>query len=288
MSQIDNKFTALFLDTTTAPWTAISGLSATITIREVNAPYTVVVDNEAMTEMGGGHYIYTFSGMSNDKDYIYTCNPNSLLAFVESGVTDKRINNLDQNVSDIRSWGGFSINYQALNNHVTNKTRELRDYIDTKINELPQVDLSEIKEAIDNIEIPEVPEFTYEEKEAKKAIKMLTTVEKKLSSYIDSEMKEKEEIMAISKELNKLDMEDTMEEKRREIEHKNKMEKEMKEKEIEMKEEEEENKKIAELLNAEFDKLEEEDRIEKKKELESELKEKEMEVKEIQKELKSL
>ena len=100
--------------------------------------------------------------------------------------------------------------------------------------------------------------------------------------------KKEAEIMEITSELNKLDMEDAMEEKKKEMKHKQEMERKKKE-------EEEENKKIVELLNAEFDKMEEEDRIEKKKELEKELeemdkemKEIEMEKKEIQKELKSL
>ena len=49
MPQIDNKFSAFFMDTTTAPGTPLTGLSATIIIKEADSPYTKVVDGEAMT-----------------------------------------------------------------------------------------------------------------------------------------------------------------------------------------------------------------------------------------------
>lgn len=272
--QIDNKFTAFFIDSTTAPWTPIEGLSATITIRESNDPYAVVVNDEAMIEMGGWHYIYTFSGMSTEKDYVYTCDPNSSLAFIESWVTDKRINSLDRNISDIKGSWWFSIDYWVINRNLSNSINSIKTHIDTKISEIPSVNITEIitklDDAISKIESIEIPEFNYEEKEAKKAVKLLNSVAKELKTYIESQNKKEDEIMAITSELNKLDME-----------HKKEMERKKKE-------EEEENKKIVELLNAEFDKMEEEDRIEKKKELEEELKEKEKEMKEIQKELKSL
>ena len=279
--QIDNKFTAFFIDSTTAPWTPIEGLSATITIRESNAPYTVVVNDEAMIEMGGWHYIYTFSGMSTEKDYVYTCDPNSSLAFIESWVTDKRINSLDRNISDIVSWGWLrsKVNLSGVTTSINNLSKKI-DALSEK--EIDFTDLyGKIDDAISKIESIEIPEFNYEEKEAKKAVKLLNSVAKELKTYIESQNKKEDEIMAITSELNKLDIEDAMEQKQKEMEHKKEMERKQKE-------EEEENKKIIELLNAEFDKLEEEDRMEKKKELEEELKEKEKEMKEIQKELKSL
>jgi hypothetical protein len=54
-----------------------------------------------MTEVGLGWYKYTFSAMDSNKDYLYSCNPNSASAFIESGVTDKRINNLDRELTSI-------------------------------------------------------------------------------------------------------------------------------------------------------------------------------------------
>ena len=289
MAQLDTKFTAYFIDATTAPWTPLTGLSATITIREADAPYTVVVNDEAMTEVWGWHYIYNFSSMNTLKDYVYTCDPNSSLAFIESWVTDKRINNLDQNISDIRSWWGWfrnTVNLTGVTTSINNLSKKI-DALSEK--EIDFTDLyGKLDDAISKIDWIEIPEFNYEEKEAKKAVKLLNSVAKELKTYIESQNKKEAEIMAITSELNKLDMEDAMEEKKKEMEHKKEMERKKKE-------EEEENKKIIELLNAEFDKMEEEDRIEKKKELEKELeemdkemKEIEMEKKEIQKELKSL
>lgn len=49
MPQIDNKFSAFFMDTETAPGTSLTSLSPTIIIKEADAPYTKVVDGAAMT-----------------------------------------------------------------------------------------------------------------------------------------------------------------------------------------------------------------------------------------------
>ena len=80
--------------------------------------------------------------------------------------------------------GGFSINYQAINNHTTNKTRELKEYIDEKVKSIPEVDLSPVIDKIDEIEIPEV-EIEEFPQEVKKKID-------KISKYIDQEQAEKE------------------------------------------------------------------------------------------------
>lgn len=61
MAQIDNIFTAFWMDTSTAPGTPLTGLSATILIKLAESPYTVVVNNEDMTDIGNGDYIYTFA-----------------------------------------------------------------------------------------------------------------------------------------------------------------------------------------------------------------------------------
>lgn len=143
-------------------------------------------------------------------------------------------------------------------------------------------------ETIGKIESIEIPEAKLEEKEAKKVLKLVTSVDKKLTSYIDSEMKEKDEINQITAEFTKQEIEDRKQEKLR-------MEEEQKMKEEEKRKEEEEQKKEEELMKAieeevkdEFEKQDEMEKEEKKKELEAEIKEMEREMKEKEKELKSL
>lgn len=281
--QIDNRFIAFWMDTTTAPWTPLTGLSATITIREATAPYTVVVDNEPMTEMWWGHYIYVFTAMSITKEYSYACNPNAT-AFIESGVTQ---NTLYKWIEDNRSgWGAWTtINMSGITWTITN----LKNDIAKQISELPQVDLNEIKshidlaktDIIDTIEGIEIPEAKIEEKEAKKAVKLLTTFIPKVTDYIDKDMKEKDDTSAIIRELNKLDIEDEM-----------KMKKEKRKEEEEKKMKEQEHKKMleeqAKMLELEFDKLDQQEQEDKRKELEKELEETLKEAEEIKKELKSL
>lgn len=110
---------------------------------------------------------------------------------------------------------------------------------------------------------------------------MLTTLDKKVSGYIDSEMSDKEELGAIAKQFSKLEMEEAMREKQKEIEHKKMMEEEKKK-------EEEEEKKLLEEIKLEFIKAEEKEKEEKRKELEKELEETLKEAEELKKELKTI
>jgi len=103
MAQIDNKFSAFWMDTSSAPWTPITWLSATILIKLAESPYTVVVNNEAMTDIGNWDYIYEFTAYDSTKNYIYHCNPWAT-AYIESWVTDKRLDHIDKNLSDISVW----------------------------------------------------------------------------------------------------------------------------------------------------------------------------------------
>lgn len=137
------------MDTSIAPWTPLTGLSATITIQEVDAPYTVVVNDEPMTEMWGWNYIYIFTAMSLSKEYTYTMNPWAT-AFIESGVTN---NTLYQWIQENRWWwgGGFSINYQAINSHTTSKVNELKEELDKKIKKIPQVSLQNVEDTLNEI-----------------------------------------------------------------------------------------------------------------------------------------
>ena len=52
-----------------------------------------------------------------------------------------------------------------------------------------------------------------DEKEAKKALKIVTSIDKKLSSYIDAESKEKDELGALANEFTKMEIEDRKAEK---------------------------------------------------------------------------
>ena len=158
MAQLNNKFTAFWMDTTTAPWTPLTGLSATINIRDVN--WNLVVDNQPMTELWGWHYVYTFVDYNKAVDYVYDCNPWAT-AYRESGVT----NNIEQLISEIRTGGGgWFINYQAINSHTTSKVNELKEelvklpkMIEDWFNETSShIDLAkdEVIATIDTIEIP--------------------------------------------------------------------------------------------------------------------------------------
>lgn len=293
MAQLDNKFSAFWMDTTTAPWTPLTSLSATITIREADSPYTVVVNDEAMTNMWGGHYIYVFSGMSLEKEYVYICNPNAT-AYIESGVTQ---NNLYKWIQDNRSgWGGgFSVDLSPisrgignLSKLVTDESKLIKEHVTKENSETnSHIDLAK-DETISKIDSIEIPETVLEEKEAKKAIKLIQGVDKKLSSYIESEMKEKDEINQITAEFTKQEIEDRKQEKLR-MEEERKMEEEKKRKEEEeQKKEEELMKAIEEEVKDEFEKQDEMEKEEKKKELEAEIKEMEREMKEKERELKSL
>jgi hypothetical protein len=58
-----------------------------------------------MTEVGSGFYKYVFASYSSAKDYVYYCDPNSSSAYLQSGVTDRRLDNLDSAISDMRVGG---------------------------------------------------------------------------------------------------------------------------------------------------------------------------------------
>jgi len=84
--------------------------------------------------------------MSLDKEYVYNCNP-WVTAYIESGITN---NELFKTIIENRGgWGGgFSINYQAINNHTTSKIKEVKDLISG----IPPTDLSTILEKLDENE----------------------------------------------------------------------------------------------------------------------------------------
>lgn len=293
---IDNYIAEQFIDPTTAPWTPLTGITATITIWSVvNWVKTKIIDDASCTNDWEGYYSYLFTDMQPSTFYMYEIVP-SATAYRVSGWIDYRMENLSVDVATIR-WGGggFSINYGTIQNSIYNARDKIVEEMEKKKVETLDA-ISETNshievakdETIGKIESIEIPEAKLEEKEAKKVLKLVTSVDKKLTSYIDSEMKEKDEINQITAEFTKQEIEDRKQEKLR-------MEEEQKMKEEEKRKEEEEQKKEEELMKAieeevkdEFEKQDEMEKEEKKKELEAEIKEMEREMKEKEKELKSL
>mgnify|MGYP002359912567 FL=1 len=163
--QFDKSFTSHFVDPSTGlPITWLTGVTITILQRNDDNTYTKVVDTQACTEIMEWWYHYVFSAIQ-DKFYLYAIYPNDSRVQPESGFVDKRLNNLDQAVSDIRGgWGGFSINYGTINSHTTNKVKELYDEFKKHKAELEKwfndtnshIDIAkwEITDKIDSIEIP--------------------------------------------------------------------------------------------------------------------------------------
>jgi len=202
MAQIDNVFTAFWMNTATAPWTPLTGLSATITI--IDDTWVVVINAEAMTNLGVGWYKYIFTSMDVNKNYLYTCNP-WVTAYIDSGVTDKRMNNIDSAISDMRVGGGWSVNLSGVTASISNiwkridksqeeiiaKIESSQEEIENKIDS-EKLDISPILDKIDSIEIPE---YCNDEKEAKKSNKILTALNKKVSGYIDKEKSQNEQEM---------------------------------------------------------------------------------------------
>ena len=238
-------------------------------------------DDVAMTEVGNGEYDYEFTEMIATRAYSYVMNPNSALAYVETWFVDPRISNLDKSISEIIGWGGSWYNASWFTTQVTNlrkEFKEIKDILSAPKKEPKEIDFKPIIDKIDSIKIPELK---FEEKEAKKAIKLIDSVDKKLSGYIDKEMSEKEELSAITREFTKLEMEEEKKHKEKKLEI-------MKKEEEDRKREEENDEKELELIKDEFERQDEMEKEEKRKELEAELKELEKEMKEKEKELKTL
>lgn len=246
-----------------------------------------------MTELGGGWYLYTFVDYDNQKEYVYDCNPGAT-AYRESGVTDKRLDHIDKNLSDIASGGGGGGGYasQAIQSSVSTLGKRIekkiedehtltREFIARENNEThSHIDLA--KEAtIAKIEGIDIPESILEEKEAKKALKIVTSIDKKLSGYIDSELKEKDELGALARDFTRMELKDRKAEKEQ-------MKQEKIQEAADKEKEKEQDTKELELIKSEFDKQEEQYKIEQKKEIEQEIKAKEQEVAELEKELKKL
>lgn len=153
--QIDNRFTAIWYDTSTWPWTPLTGLLATITIRD-KTDNSIVVDDEAMTEIGLGEYDYTYDDMDATKAYSYVMNPNSPSAFVETGFVDPRIAFIDKSVSEIAVWWNpyveWFTNLKKWIQKIVDKVEEKWEEVKTKIEEeIKTIVIPEQKEPIVNV-----------------------------------------------------------------------------------------------------------------------------------------
>lgn len=268
----DNRFLAYFLDTTTAPWTPLTGLSATMTIIELGNN-TVVVNDRPMKEVWQGFYEYVYNNYQPNLDYAWSANPNSSSAFIISGWTELPV------WARFR-WGGWweSNEYlKTFEKSLTKKLTQLWEKLNEKKEEKIQkeVDLTPILDAVSSIKIPEPTKI--EEKEAKKVAKQLTTVESLLKSYIEQWLDTKQELGTLAEEFKQL----IFDERKREEEKKKREDEEKKRKE-------EENKKFEEEFMQWLSEIEEQKKEEKKKELEAEIAEIEAERLRKEEELKSL
>lgn len=207
MAQQNNKFTAFWMNTATAPWTPLTWLSATINIRDVSG--NLVVNNQPMTELWWWHYIYVFAWYNPSVDYVYDCNPWAT-AYIESGVT----NNIEQLISEIRVWGWGWFSTQSIQTSIWNLGKKIdkkiedeheitREIIKNENNDTnSHIDIvkTDIIDTIEDIEFPEsdVSEITL-------GIWVLKQRFTKLSEYLRKESN-------LEKELIKKEFEQKIEE----------------------------------------------------------------------------
>ena len=268
----DNRFLAYFLDTTTPPWTPLTGLSATMTIIELGNN-TVVVDNQPMKEVWQGFYEYVYNNYQPNLDYAWFANPNSASAFIISGWTELPV------WARFR-WGGWWESNEYLKTFEKSLTKKLTQVWE-KLNEKKvdkeekEIDFTPILDAVSSIKMPEPTKV--EEKEAKKVAKQLTTVESLLKDYIKEDNDSKQDLWAIAEEFKQL----ILDEKKRQAEDRKREAEEKKREEEEAKKEEEE-------IKSEFQKQEEAENEAKRLVLEEEIKFLDEQKKEKEKELKSL
>jgi hypothetical protein len=139
----------------------------TITIIEIaddGTTASVAVDNQPCINGTRGFYRYYFAGMQDE----YFFNPNDTRAIIASGFVDRRLNNLDGAISDIRGGGGFSVNLSGVTGSISNlgklvkeENEKIKEHIDKRNNETKShIDIAKnsIIDTIETIEMPEIPE----------------------------------------------------------------------------------------------------------------------------------
>jgi len=178
--QIDNKFTAIWYDTSTWPWTPLTGLSATITIRRKDTN-VIVVDEEAMTEVWLWEYDYDYEDMDANLAYSYVMNPNTTSALVQTWFVDPRMAYLDRTISEIAVWWNPYVTWigwlqkwiQKIVDKVEAKWEEVKKTIE---DEVKSIVIPEQKEPIVNVTTEKIDttEFLQAIKEIKPEVKVTT------------------------------------------------------------------------------------------------------------------
>lgn len=128
---IDNYIAEQFIDPTTAPWTPLTGITATITIWSVvNWVKTKVIDDASCTNDWEGYYSYLFTDMQPSTFYMYEIVP-SATAYRVSGWIDYRMEKIDANISDMSVGWGWGGNYsQAIQTALSNAKTALEKKIE--------------------------------------------------------------------------------------------------------------------------------------------------------------
>ena len=164
--QLDKIFSTQFIDPDTRlPITNLTGVTFTLVeVSETDWTTTsTVVDAQPCINGWFWFYRYYYSAMNPNKVYEGFFNPNDSRCYPSPIHVDKRMNNLDQAVSDIRGWGGgWHINIQWIQTTIRNardsivgeitknQTQTLDKFSETNSHiELAKTDLSNKIESID-------------------------------------------------------------------------------------------------------------------------------------------
>ena len=212
---------------TGAPWV---GLAPTITGKKVGGTGKIL-DNASLTEdleMPGWYYNtyaldygvqYIFTSQSNDSNYIYNVKEDFIPNPAIGGGGGYMFSGINTNIENVlHTISKLEDEIKKLKKFIKDENNETNDHIDMV--------KTEITTKIEGIEIPEMK---MEEKEAKKTQKTVEKLDKKLSSYIESEMKEKDDREEEKEEIKmKLEEKDRIiEEQKKEIEEHKKEKEEM-------------------------------------------------------------
>lgn len=214
---IDNYIAEQFIDPTTAPWTPLTGITATITIWSVvNWVKTKVIDDASCTNDGEGYYSYLFTDMQPSTFYMYEIVP-SATAYRVSGWIDYRMEKIDANISDMRVWWGWGGNYsQAIQTAISNAKKSIEKKIEEEHNKTRQIVIDWDSETNSHIElakdktIGKIESIEIPETDLSDINKSLGVVKANLTKAISGKDKEKEELAK--------DYEKKLKEKAKEIE----------------------------------------------------------------------
>lgn len=288
--QFDKSFTSHFVDPDTKlPITGLTGVTITILQRNDDNTYIKVIDTQACTEISDGWYQFVFTAIQ-DKFYLYAIYPNDDRVQPESGFVDKRLNNLDGAITDIRTHGGgMTMNVSSIQATISNaresliremgknQTQTLKEFKNTNgIIEQANSELAVLSNKVSDIIIDDskvigkIEELRPVISDIAKDAKEIAKATPKIAESLEKADKEVEQDRRIIETLTRIEMEQKQENDKQTEEYLgNLLDKQQKEIELFLKSEEEDKKKEEE---------------EKKKEMKEKLKEIEMEQKELESE----